>query len=77
MPYLIRIYILYFCTDTAYDYPVSVVQAQDLDAEFLCQLPEVDGTIEWLINETLFRYVSNEGLIRIEGRPNSTEALIL
>ena len=32
--------------------------------------------MQWLINGTLFRYVSNEAFIRIEGRPNSTGALI-
>ena len=33
--------------------------------------------MQWLINGTLFRYVSNEAFIRIEGRPNSTGALII
>ena len=33
--------------------------------------------MQWLINGTLFRYVSNEAFIRTEGRGNSTEALIM
>ena len=56
---------------------MSVVQAQGLDAKFLCRHPTDSGTIQWQINGSMFRYVSNEGLIRIEGRSDSTEALII
>ena len=53
------------------------MQAQGLEAEFLCQHPTNSGTIQWLINETRFRYVSYEAFLGIEGRPNATEALIM
>ena len=32
--------------------------------------------MQWLINGTLFRYVSNEAFIRVEGHPNSTNSTI-
>ena len=57
--------------------PVNVVQAEGLNATFLCQHPTDSGTIEWIINGTTFRRVSNVDMIRIEGRGNSTEALIM
>ena len=60
-----------------YASPSNVVQAQGLAAEFLCQHPTDSGTMQWLINGTLFRYVSNDAFIRIESRGNSTKALII
>ena len=57
--------------------PGDVVQAQDLNATFLCQHPTDSGTIQWIINGTWFREVSNDDVIRIEGRGNSKEALIM
>ena len=78
----IKIVVILFCLIRRIDstfsgHPVSVVQAQGLDAEFLCRHPTDSGTIQWLVNGTMFRYVSNEGFIRIEGRGNSTEALVI
>ena len=57
--------------------PVHMVQAKGLNATFLCQHPTDSGTIEWIINGTTFRRASNGDMIRIEGRGNSTEALIM
>ena len=57
--------------------PVNVVQALGLNATFLCQHPTDNGTLEWIINGTIVRGVSNNAMIRIEGRGNSTEALII
>ena len=47
--------------------PATVVQAEGLDATFLCQLPASNGAIEWQINGTSLR---NE-------RGERTEALII
>ena len=57
--------------------PVNVVQARGSNATFLCEHPTNSGTIEWIVNGTRFREVSNNDMIRIEGRGNSTEALIM
>ena len=58
--------------------PTTVVQAEGLDATFLCQLPTGGITIEWQINRTSFRSVNaSEHPIRKEGRGNDTEALII
>ena len=78
----IEIVVTLFCLIRRMDstfsgYPVSVIQAQGLNAKFLCQHPTDSGTIQWLINGTLFRNVSNEDFIRIKGRGNSTKALIM
>ena len=54
-----------------------MVQAQGLNASFLCQHPTDSGTIQWIINGIRFRAVSNNDMIIIEGRGNATEALII
>ena len=52
------------------------MQAEGLDATFLCQLPTAGSSIEWQINETSFRNVNaGEGLIRKEGCSISTAHL--
>ena len=58
--------------------PATVVQAEGLDATFLCQLPNNDGAIEWQINGTSLRNMNvGEGQIRREGRGEATETLII
>ena len=58
--------------------PAIVVQAEGLDATFLCQLPAAGIAIEWQINRTSLSNVNaGEGQIRKEGRGNDTEALII
>ena len=58
--------------------PATVVQAEGLDATFLCQLPANYGSIEWQINGTSLRNVSiSDGQIQREGRGEETEALII
>ena len=58
--------------------PATVVQAEGLDATFLCQLPGSSSTIEWQINGTSFRNVNISGSqIRKQGRGEATEALII
>ena len=55
-----------------------VVQAEGLDAIFLCQLPIAGRAIEWQINGTSWHNVNTGGgQIRREGRGNNTEALII
>ena len=59
-------------------FPVTVVQAEGLDAIFLCQPPTNAGSIEWLINGTSFHNVNaSAGQIRKQGRGEETEALII
>ena len=66
------------CVLGSYHWPADVVQAEGLDATFLCQLPTNNiGTIEWLINGTSLQVVSGEAAIRREGRGEATEALII
>ena len=55
--------------------PDNVVQAEGLNATFLCQHPTDSGTIEWIINGTRFRGVSGDDMIVIEGHANATEAV--
>ena len=58
--------------------PTTVVQAEGLDAIFLCQLPTAGhgSAIEWQINGTSWHNVNTvEHPIRREGRGNDTEAL--
>ena len=58
--------------------PITVVQAEGLDATFLYQLPTAGITIEWQISGTSYRNVNaGGGQIRREGRGNNTEALII
>ena len=58
--------------------PTTVVQAEGLDATFLCQVPTSGIAIGWQINGTSFRSVNaGEGHIKNEGRGNNTEALII
>ena len=58
--------------------PTTVVQAEGLDAIFLCQLPTTGSAIEWQINRTSFHNVNvSERPIRKEGRGNNTEVLII
>ena len=58
--------------------PTTAVQAEELDAIFLCQLPTAGSAIEWQINRTSLHNVNTgEGLIRREGRGNNTEAVII
>ena len=58
--------------------PTKVVQAEGLDAAFLCQLPTTGSAIEWHINRTSLHNVNADGgQIRKEGRGNDTEALII
>ena len=58
--------------------PASVVQAEGLDATFLCQHPTDSGTIDWTINGTALRNIdTSNGLIRSEGRGAAVEALII
>ena len=58
--------------------PTTVVQAEGLDATFLCQLPTAGITIEWQVNRTSLRNVNaGEHPIRREGRGNNTEAVII
>ena len=58
--------------------PATVVQAEGLDATFLCQLPTDSGSIEWQINGTSLHNVNTgEGQIIKEGRGEETEALII
>ena len=58
--------------------PDTVVQAEGVDATFLCQLPSNDGAIEWQINGTSLRNSNaGEGQITREGRGEATEALII
>ena len=58
--------------------PASVVQADGLDAIFLCQHPTDSGTIDWTINGTTLRNIeTSNGLIRSEGRGGAVEALII
>ena len=58
--------------------PTSVVQAEGVDAVFLCQHPTDSGTIDWTINGTALRNIDTSGgLIRSEGRGAATEALII
>ena len=60
--------------------PATVVQAEGLDATFLCQLhvPASSGAIEWQINGTSLHNVNiSGGQIRRQGRGEETEALII
>ena len=58
--------------------PTTVVQAEGLDATFLCQVPTDSSSIEWQINGISLRNVNaGGGQIRREGRGNNTEALII
>ena len=55
-----------------------MIQAEGVDAEFLCQHPTDSGTIDWMINGTALRDIdTSNGLIRSEGRGGATEALII
>ena len=55
-----------------------MVQAQGVDAVFLCQHPTDSGTIDWTINGTTLRNIdTSAGLIRSEGRGGATEALVI
>ena len=59
-------------------WPADVVQAEGLDATFLCQLPTNSGSIEWKINGTSMRNVKAEGIaISKGGLGNSTETLAI
>ena len=58
--------------------PATVVQAEGLDATFLCQLPGSNSTIEWQINRTSLHNVNiSGGQVRRQGRGEETEALII
>ena len=58
--------------------PATVVQAEGLNATFLCQLTANDGSIEWQVNGTSLRNVNaSEGQIRRGGRGEATEALVV
>ena len=58
--------------------PNTVVQAEGLDATFLCQLPTDGIAIEWQINRTSLHNINvSERPIRREGRGNNTKALII
>ena len=58
--------------------PTTVVQAEGLDATFLCQLPTAGIVIVWQINRTSLHNVNaGGGQIRKEGRGHDTEALII
>ena len=41
--------------------PATVVQAEGLDATFLCQLPASNGAIEWQVNGTSLRNMNYSG----------------
>ena len=55
------------------------MQAEGVDAVFLCQHPTDSGTIDWTINGTALRNIdtSTHGFIRSEGRGAAIEALII
>ena len=56
--------------------PSTIVQAEGLDAEFLCEDPA--GTIDWKLNGTYLGNIdSSDGSIRREGRGSTTEALVV
>ena len=59
--------------------PDSLVQAQEVDAEFFCQLPSDSETlVDWLINGTYLRNLdTSNGLIRLEGRDGANEVLVI
>ena len=60
--------------------PATVVQAEGLDATFLCQLPANYGSIEWQINGTSLgnlRNVNISGQIQRQGCGEATEAVII
>ena len=58
--------------------PATVVQAEGVDATFLCQLQANYGSIEWQINGTSLRNVNISGdQIRRQGRGEETKALII
>ena len=58
--------------------PATVVQAEEFNATFLCQLAASSGAIEWQINGTsLYRVNAGEGQIIREGRGEATEALTI
>ena len=61
-----------------------MVQAQEVDAEFFCQLPSnsIDNNyeilVDWQINGTYLRNLdTSNGLIRLEGRDGANEVLIV
>ena len=55
-----------------------LVQAEGLDATFLCQLPTTSGAIEWQINGFSLCNVNISGSqIRRQGHGEATEALII
>ena len=69
-------------TDCASVQPDSVVQAQEVDAEFYCPLSSDSVTteilVDWQINGTYLRNLdTSNGLIRLEGRDGANEVLII
>ena len=66
------------CVLGSYHWPADVVQAEGLDATFLCQHPSTSGSIGWLINRTSLRNFNAEGVVFvIAGLGNSTETLAI
>ena len=58
--------------------PATVIQAEGLEAQFLCQHPTDSGTIDWTINGVHLRNIdTSDGSIRTEGRGAAVEALII
>ena len=58
--------------------PATIVQAEGLEAQFLCQHPTDSGTIDWTINGVRLRNIdTSDGTIRTEGRGAAVEALVI
>ena len=57
--------------------PSRVVQAEGVEAEFLCE--DLTGTIDWTLDGIYLRNIdsSGDGSIRREGRGSNTEALVV
>ena len=56
----------------------TIVKAEGLEAEFLCQHPTDSGTIDWTIDGVHLRNIdTNDGSIRTEGRGAAVEALVI
>ena len=56
----------------------TIIQAEGLEAQFLCQHPTDSGTIDWTVNGVYLRNIdTSDGSIRTEGRGAAVEALII
>ena len=68
----------FVCVLGSSHWPADVVQAEGLDATFLCQHPTNSGSIEWLINGTSMRNINAEEIAISRGRlGDSTETLAI